>query len=63
MIKRFLPPQLDERPRREAVREVIAALGAQKLKDTGRVIAELKNRYPGQMDFAKARRLICQELG
>ncbi len=63
VIKRFLPPQLGEQACREAVREVIAALGAQKLKDTGRVVSELKSRYPGQMDFAKARRLICQELG
>ena len=63
VIKRFLPPQLDEEAAVEAVREVIAALGAQKLKDTGRVIAELKNRYPGQMDFAKARRIVCKQLG
>jgi uncharacterized protein len=63
VIRRFLPPQLDEQASAEAVREVIAALGAQKLKDTGRVIAELKNRYPGQMDFAKARRIVCQQLG
>ena len=42
---------------------MIAALGAQKLKDTGRVISELKHRYPGQMDFAKARRAVCQQLG
>jgi uncharacterized protein YqeY len=63
VIKRFLPPQLDEEAAALAVREVIAALGAQKLKDTGRVIAELKNRYPGRMDFAKARRIVCQQLG
>ena len=46
----------------QAVREVIADVGADKLKDTGRVIAALKSRYPGQMDFAKARRMICQRL-
>jgi hypothetical protein len=26
-------------------------------------MSELKNRYPGRMDFAKARRMICQRLG
>ena len=41
------------------MREVIAAVGAHKLKDTGRVIAALKERYHGQMDFACAR-LLCQ---
>jgi uncharacterized protein len=63
VIKRFLPPQLGEEACAEVVSRVIAELGAQKLKDTGRVISELKHRYPGQMDFAKARRLVCQQLG
>ena len=63
VIHRFLPPQLDESQCTEAVREVIDDLGAQKLKDTGRVMSELKSRYPGQMDFARVRRLICRELG
>jgi len=63
VIKRFLPPKLGEEACTEAVCRVIADLGACKLKDTGRVISELKQRYPGQMDFAKARRLVCQRLG
>jgi hypothetical protein len=63
VIKRFLPPQLGAEACAEAVSRVIAELGARKLKDTGRVISELKHRYPGQMDFAKARRLVCQQLG
>jgi uncharacterized protein YqeY len=63
VIRRFLPPQLGEEACAEAVGRVIADLGASKLKDTGRVISELKQRYPGQMDFAKARRLVCQRLG
>jgi uncharacterized protein YqeY len=63
IIKHFLPPKLDEQACAEAIREVIADLGAQKLKDTGKVMTELKSRYPGRMDFAKARRMICQQLG
>jgi uncharacterized protein YqeY len=63
VIERFLPPKLDEQACAAAVRQVIAEVGAQKLKDTGKVMSELKNRYPGQMDFAKARRMICQQLG
>ena len=43
--------------------DIALALGVEKLKDTGRVMTELKSRYPGQMDFAKARRMICQRLG
>jgi len=63
VIKRLLPRQLDEVACAEAVSRVIADLGVQKLKDTGRVISELKHRYPGRMDFAKARRIVCQQLG
>ena len=63
VIKRLLPRQLDEAACVEAVSRVIADLGAEKLKDTGRVISELKHRYPGRMDFAKARRLVCRKLG
>jgi uncharacterized protein len=63
VIERFLPPKLDEQACAQAVRQVIADVGAHKLKDTGKVMSELKNRYPGQMDFAKARRMICQQLG
>jgi uncharacterized protein YqeY len=63
IIKRFLPPKLDEQACAAAVREVIADVGAEKLKDTGKVMTELKSRYPGQIDCAKARRMICQRLG
>ena len=56
-------PKLDDQACAQAVCEVIADVGAEKLKDTGRVMTELKSRYPGQMDFAKARRMICQRLG
>jgi uncharacterized protein len=63
VIKRLLPRQLDEAACAEAVSRVIADLGVEKLKDTGRVISELKHRYPGRMDFSKARRIVCQQLG
>ena len=62
VIKRFLPPKLDEQACAAAVREVIADVGAEKLKDTGKVMTELKSRYPNKMDFARARRMICQQL-
>ncbi|HEX6141215.1 MAG TPA: GatB/YqeY domain-containing protein [Geminicoccaceae bacterium] len=63
VIKRFLPPQLDDAECADAVEQVIDDLGAEKLKETGRVITELKQRYPGQMDFCKARRMVCRRLG
>jgi uncharacterized protein YqeY len=62
IIKRFLPPKLDEAAAAAAIHQVIAELGASKLKDAGRVMTELKSRYPNRMDFARARRMICQQL-
>jgi uncharacterized protein len=63
VIKRFLPPKLDDAASAEVINQVIAELGACKLKDAGRVMTELKNRYPNRMDFARARRLVCRQLG
>ena len=63
VIVQFLPPKLDEETSLHAINQVIADLGASKLKDIGRVMTELKSRYPGQMDFAEAKRRICDQLG
>jgi len=63
VIQRFLPKQLDEGETRGAVRQVIDDLGAAGLKDVGRTMAELRTRYPGQMDFAKASGMVKKELG
>ena len=46
----------------QAIDLVIAELGASKLKDIGRVMTELKIRYPGQMNFAEVRRRLCDQL-
>lgn len=62
VIERFLPTQMDEAEVQEAVRTVIAQTGAQGLKDMGRTMAALKQRYSGQMDFAKASALVKQAL-
>ena len=62
IIQRFLPAQLSEEDIAEAVNETIADLGAASLKDMGRTMAALKERYPGRMDFAKASTLVKQHL-
>ncbi len=63
VIRQFLPKQLDEGETHGAVRQVIDDLGAAGLKDMGRTMAELRSRYPGQMDFAKASGMVKKELG
>ena len=54
VIRRFLPVQMDETSIEQAVEAVIAEVGAKGLKDMGRTMAELRSRYAGRMDFAKA---------
>ncbi len=54
IIREFMPRQLSADESREAVKEAIATTGAGSMKDMGKVMAALKERYAGQMDFAKA---------
>ncbi|MGE0665739.1 MAG: GatB/YqeY domain-containing protein [Sphingomonadales bacterium] len=54
VIEGFLPQQMGEGEIAAAVGAVVAELGAAGLKDMGRVMALLRERYPGTMDFGKA---------
>ena len=63
IIERFLPRQLNEAEMTEAVSAVIAELGAGGIKDMGRVMAALKERHAGTMDFTKASALTKKLLG
>ena len=54
IIERFLPNQLSDGDVEKAVAAVVADLGAQSLKDMGRVMGTLRERHAGQMDFGKA---------
>ena len=63
VIERFLPKQMDESAMAQAIAALVKELGAAGVKDMGRVMGELKARYSGQMDFAKASGLVKQQLG
>lgn len=54
VIEEYLPKQLDEAGVSAAIADVIATTGASGIKDMGKVMAELKARHAGQMDFGKA---------
>ncbi|HJM90697.1 MAG: GatB/YqeY domain-containing protein [Alphaproteobacteria bacterium] len=54
IIEEFLPEQIDADELAAAVAAVVAETGASSLKDMGGVMAQLKERYAGRMDFAKA---------
>lgn len=63
IIERYMPQKLSEAEAAEAIDQVVAELGATTIKDMGRVMAALKERFAGRMDFAKAGALIKQKLG
>lgn len=62
IIKSFMPEQLSEDKVREICTSVISEVGAQGLRDMGKCISTLKERYPGQMDFAKASGVVKDML-
>ena len=62
IIREYLPQQLSEAASEKAIAEAIAEAGATTVKDMGKVMAQLKARYAGQMDFAKASALVKERL-
>ncbi|NUB16930.1 GatB/YqeY domain-containing protein [Azospirillum brasilense] len=62
IIEGFLPKQMSEAEVAAAVKTVVDEIGATCIKDMGKVMAELKARYAGQMDFAKVSGTVKQQL-
>ncbi|MFY9287531.1 MAG: GatB/YqeY domain-containing protein [Alphaproteobacteria bacterium] len=62
VIERFLPKQMNEAEVKAVIAKVVAELGAKDVKDMGKVMAELKKTYAGQMDFAQASALVKNQL-
>ena len=62
IIERFLPKQLSDAELEQAVKGTIAAIGAHGIKDMGRTMAALKERYAGQMDRATASQVVKRLL-
>jgi uncharacterized protein YqeY len=63
IIREFLPVQLSDKEMEKAIADAIAKAGASSVKDMGKVMAELKAKYAGQMDFGKASALVKSKLG
>ena len=58
IIQGYMPQQLSDEDAAKAIKEIIAATGASGIKDMGKVMAELRAAFAGQMDFGKASGLI-----
>ena len=63
IIEEFLPKQLSEDEIKAAVQSVIADVGADSIRDMGKVMGALKSKYAGQVDFGKAGGAVKAILG
>ena len=62
VIASFLPKQMDEAETKAAIEAAIAETGAASMKGMGKVVAALRGKYAGRMDFAKASALVKDML-
>jgi uncharacterized protein YqeY len=62
IITAYLPQQMSDDDVKAAIAAAIAEIGAVGIKDMGKVVAALKAKYSGQMDFAKASGLVKATL-
>ncbi len=62
VIEEFLPRQLTDSEIQSAVSEAIKEVGANSIRDMGKVMASLKSKYAGQMDFGAVGALVKNNL-
>ncbi len=62
ILTSFLPKQLSEDETKKICADVISKIGANSLKDMGKVMGELKKTHPDEIDFSKAGPLIKELL-
>ena len=62
ILSSFLPTQLNEDDTKKICEEIISKLGANSIKDMGKVMGELKKLHSDEIDFAKAGPLIKELL-
>jgi uncharacterized protein YqeY len=63
IIQTFMPKQMADAEVAAAVKEAVAEAGATSVKDMGKVMAILKEKYTGKMDFSRVSGAVKQALG
>jgi uncharacterized protein len=63
IISGYLPKKMSDLEAAEAISVLIKEIEAETIKDMGRTMAALKQRFSGQMDFARAGALVKKLLG
>ena len=58
VIDSFLPKQLSDEETKKICKEIIKSLGASSLKDMGKIMGSLKQKYPDSIDFSKVNVIV-----
>ena len=58
IIDSFLPKQLNEDETKKICKEAIESLGATSIKDMGKIMGQIKQKYSDSIDFAKVNTII-----
>ena len=58
IIDAFLPKQLNEEETKKICREIIESVGASSVKDMGKIMGSLKQKYSDSIDFAKVNTIV-----
>ena len=62
ILSSFLPKQLNDEETKKICEEIISKLGANSIKDMGKVMGELKKKHADEIDFSKAGALLKELL-
>lgn len=63
IIREFLPKQMDAEEVREACTQIVSEVGGESLRDMGKCMNALKDRYPGKLDVGQASKVVKELLG
>ena len=58
IIDSFLPKQLNEDETKKICKETIESLGASSIKDMGKIMGQIKQKYPDSIDFSKVNTIV-----
>ena len=58
IIDTFLPKQLSEEETKKICKEIIESLGASSIKDMGKIMGQLKQKYSDSIDFSKVNIIV-----
>ena len=62
IIEQYMPSQIDDQEVNKLIDQVINETNSSSIKDMGKVMSVLKEKYSGQMDFGKASSIVKEKL-